>query len=54
MLTHTHLLCSVEALLCSLKFLLQWQKEDEEKKDVEKLRRRMSSHRSLPACASVT
>lgn len=49
MLTNTHLLFSIEALLCSLKFLLQRQKEDEQNEDMEKFRRRTSSHRSLPA-----
>lgn len=39
MLANTHLLFSIEALLCSLKFLLQRHKEDEENKDVEKFRR---------------
>lgn len=51
MLANTHLLFSIEALLCSLKFLLQQQKEAEQNEDMEKFRRRMSSHRSLPACA---
>lgn len=51
MLANTRLLLSIEALLCSLKFLLRWHEEDEEKEEVEKFRRRTSSHHPLPACA---
>lgn len=35
MLANTHLLFSIPALLCSLKFLLQRHKEDEEHRDLE-------------------
>lgn len=49
MLANTHLLFSIPALLCSLKFLLQRHKEDEENMDLEEFGKGPSSHRSVCA-----